>query len=273
MEDNLIIKYLRDIDNEKQISQAEEIELARDFRNGNLDALQRLVKANLRFVIYIAKQYQYMGLSLSDVISEGNLGLIKAAERFDETKGYKFITYAVYWIRESIMQAIYENARLIRYPKNQILSGKKIRKSFEKIEQFNFFEPSDNSILSSFDSIIAMGTDVTMVEEQNIYPDIFFGSSEKDLFEMDSFSPDRFLLVDSMRDDLNRALSRLSRLESNVIERYYGLNDFFPHTLEEIGKEYNMTRERIRQIKESGLKKLKQKKFINILKQLFEESA
>ena len=262
MEDNLIIKYLRDIDNEKQISQAEEIELARDFRNGNLDALQRLVKANLRFVIYIAKQYQYMGLSLSDVISEGNLGLIKAAERFDETKGYKFITYAVYWIRESIMQAIYENARLIRYPKNQILSGKKIRKSFEKIEQFNFFEPSDNSILSSFDSIIAMGTDVTMVEEQNIYPDIFFGSSEKDL-----------LLIDSIRDDLNRALSRLSRLESNVIERYYGLNDFFPHTLEEIGKEYNMTRERIRQIKESGLKKLKQKKFINILKQLFEESA
>jgi len=278
MEDNLLIKYLNDIDKEGQISQMEEIELTRDFRNGNFDALQRLVKANLRFVIYVAKQYQYLGLSLSDLISEGNIGLIKAAERFDETRGNKFITYAVYWIRESILQALNENASFIRYPRNQISSRKKIRETFEQFEEYYSNEPSDNKISSSSASLHFLETDKGDVENHIGYPGSSFESSEKDLMDdnlcdNNSFCPEKYLLEDSFKSELKRALKILTHRESSVIELYYGLNGTSPHTLEEIGKEFSMTRERVRQIKENGLKRLKHEKFMTVLKQLYEESA
>lgn len=278
MGNDLLTKYLQDIDKEGQISQREEVELVRDFRKGNFSALHSLVKANLRFVIYIAKQYQYLGLSLSDLISEGNIGLIKAAERFNETKGNKFITYAVYWIRESIMQGIYENARLVRYPKSKIVSDKKIKESLEKSEQLNDIESSQSTVLFSSDLYTPLEVHAANEENQIIHSDSLFSTSDIDplvneLLDTDSFSPDRYILADSVRDELKRALKKLTHLESNVIERYYGLNGFPSQTLEEIGKEYKMTRERIRQIKESGLKKLKQNRFKAILEQLLEESA
>lgn len=255
-------KYLHEIGKEELISAEEEVELARRIKKGDAEALDKLIKANLRFVVSVSKQYQNQGLSLPDLINEGNLGLIKAAQRFDETRGFKFISYAVWWIRQSILQALAEQARIVRLPLNKIGSINKINRTFSELEQKFEREPSVQEIaqvlelapdevkesLKSSGRHVSMDAPITTDEEGSMY-DV--------MTNKDTPSPDKGLINDSLRREIERALSTLTHREANIIRLYFGLNGKHAHTLEEIGEEFNLTRERVRQIKEKAIKRLK----------------
>lgn len=264
-------KYLHEIGKVELISAEEEVELARRIKNGDEKALDKLIRANLRFVVSVSKQYQNQGLSLPDLINEGNLGLIKAAQRFDETRGFKFISYAVWWIRQSILQALAEQARIVRLPLNKIGSINKINKTFSDLEQKYEREPSLQEIaevlemapddikeaLKSAGRHVSMDAPITQDEETTLY-DV--------LLSKDSPSPDKSLLTDSLRKEIERVLSTLTYREANIIRLYFGLNGKHPHTLEEIGEEFSLTRERVRQIKEKAIKRLKNATRCKLLK-------
>jgi len=255
-------KYLHEIGKEELINAEEEVTLARRIKKGDQLALNKLIRANLRFVVSVSKQYQNQGLSLPDLINEGNLGLIKAAQRFDETRGFKFISYAVWWIRQSILQALAEQARIVRLPLNKIGSINKINRTFADLEQKFEREPSVNEIaqaleiapeevkesLKSSGRHVSMDAPITQEEDGNMY-DV--------LLSKDAPPPDKGLLNDSLRKEIERALSTLTYREANIIRLYFGLNGKHPHTLEEIGEEFSLTRERVRQIKEKAIKRLK----------------
>lgn len=264
-------KYLQEIGKVELITAEEEVELARRIRQGDQAALEKLTKANLRFVVSVSKQYQNQGLSLPDLINEGNLGLIKAAQRFDETRGFKFISYAVWWIRQSILQALAEQSRIVRLPLNKIGSINKINKAFSKLEQEFEREPSadeiaevleltENDVKESMKNSgrhISMDAPLVQGEESNMY-DVLRSS--------DSPSPDAGLNIDSLRKEIDRALSTLTAREADVIRYYFGLNGEHAMTLEEIGEKFDLTRERVRQIKEKAIRRLKQTSRSKILK-------
>jgi len=264
-------KYLHEIGKVDLLTADEEVTYARKLKEGDEEALNKLVKANLRFVVSVAKQYQNQGLSLPDLINEGNLGLIKAAQRFDETRGFKFISYAVWWIRQSILQALAEQARIVKLPLNKIGSINKVNKAFSDLEQKFEREPSVAELvevlelatddvkeaLRSSNRHLSMDAPLTQDDDSNLYDVIL---------SHDSPAPDRGLLNDSLRKEIERALATLTPREANIIRLYFGLNGKHPHTLEEIGEEFDLTRERVRQIKEKAIKRLKQTTRSKILK-------
>ena len=264
-------KYLHEIGKVDLLSAEEEVELARRIRSGDLNALNRLIRSNLRFVVSVSKQYQNQGLTLPDLINEGNLGLIKAAQRFDETRGFKFISYAVWWIRQSILQALAEQARIVRLPLNKIGSINRINKTFAELEQTYEREPS----LAELSQVLEMAPDdikeALRSSGRHISMDAPLGTDEEgNLYDVllsgDSPSPDKELLTDSLRKEIERALSTLTYREANIVRLYFGLNGRHPYTLEEIGEEFNLTRERVRQIKEKAIKRLKHTTRSRILK-------
>jgi RNA polymerase primary sigma factor len=264
-------KYLHEIGKVEMISSEEEVKLAQRIRNGDEKALDTLIKANLRFVVSVSKQYQNQGLSLPDLINEGNVGLIKAAQRFDETRGFKFISYAVWWIRQSILQALAEQARIVRLPLNKIGSINRINKAFSDLEQLYEREPSVQEIaevlemasddvkeaLKSAGRHVSMDAPIKEDEDSTLY-DI--------LLSKDTPSPDKALLADSLRREIERVLSILTYREANILRLYFGLNTKYQYTLEEIGQEFNLTRERVRQIKEKAIKRLKNATRCKLLK-------
>lgn len=255
-------KYLQEIGHEELISAEEEMELARRIKTGDRKALEKLTKANLRFVVSVAKQYQNQGLSLPDLINEGNIGLLKAAEKFDETRGFKFISYAVWWIRQSILQAIAEQGRVVRLPLNQVGSVNRINKVLSKFEQENERRPSVDEIADKTDLPHEKIEDVLKVNTRQVSVDAPMadgdGTSMIDFMQSDSdSSTDEELLKESLRAEIASALSVLNDRERNVIEAFYGINQ--PEcTMEEIGKKYGLTRERVRQIREKAIRRLKQ---------------
>ena len=255
-------KYLQEIGHEELISAEEEVELARRIKTGDRKALEKLTKANLRFVVSVAKQYQNQGLSLPDLINEGNIGLLKAAEKFDETRGFKFISYAVWWIRQSILQAIAEQGRVVRLPLNQVGSVNRINKVLSKFEQENERRPSVDEIADKTDLPHGKIEDVLKVNTRQVSVDAPMadgdGTSMIDFMQSDSdSSTDEELLKESLRAEIASALSVLNDRERNVIEAFYGINQ--PEcTMEEIGKKYGLTRERVRQIREKAIRRLKQ---------------
>ncbi len=255
-------KYLQEIGHEELISAEEEVELARRIKTGDRKALEKLTKANLRFVVSVAKQYQNQGLSLPDLINEGNIGLLKAAEKFDETRGFKFISYAVWWIRQSILQAIAEQGRVVRLPLNQVGSVNRINKVLSKFEQENERRPSVDEIADKTDMPHEKIEDVLKVNTRQVSVDAPMadgdGTSMIDFMQSDSdSSTDEELLKESLRAEIASALSVLNDRERNVIEAFYGINQ--PEcTMEEIGKKYGLTRERVRQIREKAIRRLKQ---------------
>jgi RNA polymerase primary sigma factor len=264
-------KYLHEIGKVDLLTTEEEVNLARRLKEGDKAALDQLVKANLRFVVSVSKQYQNQGLSLPDLINEGNLGLIKAAQRFDETRGFKFISYAVWWIRQAILQALAEQARIVKLPLNKIGSINKVNRAFTELEQKFEREPSVEELsevleiapndikeaLKSSNRHISMDAPISHDEESNMY-DV--------LLTNESPAPDRGLLNDSLRKEIERALATLTPRESAIIRLYFGLNGKHQHTLEEIGEELDLTRERVRQIKEKAIKRLKQTTRSKVLK-------
>ena len=255
-------KYLQEIGHEELISAEEEVELARRIKTGDRKALEKLTKANLRFVVSVAKQYQNQGLSLPDLINEGNIGLLKAAEKFDETRGFKFISYAVWWIRQSILQAIAEQGRVVRLPLNQVGSVNRINKVLSKFGQENERRPSVDEIADKTDLPHEKIEDVLKVNTRQVSVDAPMadgdGTSMIDFMQSDSdTSTDEELLKESLRAEIASALSVLNDRERNVIEAFYGINQ--PEcTMEEIGKKYGLTRERVRQIREKAIRRLKQ---------------
>ena len=264
-------KYLYEIGKVDLISVDEEVHLARMIKDGDKKSLDRLIESNLRFVVSVSKQYQNQGLSLSDLINEGNLGLIKAAQRFDETRGFKFISYAVWWIRQSILQALAEQARIVRLPLNKIGSINKINKAFAKLEQEYERDPSHEELaeclemapkevkeaLRSSGRHISMDAPLEEGEETNRY-DVMLGSEEE--------RPDNDLLKNSLGQEIERTLESLTSRECDIIKLYFGLEGNHPHTLEEIGEVFNLTRERVRQIKEKAIKRLKLSRRSRVLK-------
>ena len=265
-------KYLQEIGRVDLITAEEEVELARKIKQGDPTALERLVKANLRFVVSVSKQYQNQGLSLPDLINEGNLGLIKAAQRFDETRGFKFISYAVWWIRQSILQALAEQARIVRLPLNKIGSINKINKTFAKLEQQLEREPTADEIAKImdmlpedvFETMKNSGRHVSMDAPLSVNDE---GGSMYDVMEeKDSISPDRQLIHESLRREIERSLSTLTVREADVVRLYFGLNGQQPLTLEEIGERFELTRERVRQIKEKAVRRLKHTSRSKLLK-------
>lgn len=255
-------KYLQEIGKVELITAEEEVELARRIKQGDRDALEKLTKANLRFVVSVSKQYQNQGLSLPDLINEGNLGLIKAAQRFDETRGFKFISYAVWWIRQSILQALAEQSRIVRLPLNKIGSINKINKAYAKLEQENEREPDAGEIADMLDipetevkeSMRNSGRHISMdapliQDEDNTLYDV--------LRSDDTNTPEKELMTESLRKEIDRAISTLTPREADVIRLYFGLNSKHPMTLEEIGEKFDLTRERVRQIKEKAISRLR----------------
>ena len=263
-------KYLQEIGHEEMISIEEEVELAQRIRKGDRKALERLTKANLRFVVSVAKQYQNQGLSLADLINEGNFGLIKAAEKFDETRGFKFISYAVWWIRQSILQAIAEQSRIIRLPLNQVSSVNKINKVLNKFEQENERRPSIDEIAQDTDIPEEKIIDAFKVNTHHISVDAPFHDDDEssllDVIPNDAIpSTDKYLVEESLRAEIGRVLDILEDREKKVIEAYFGINQR-EMTLEEIGSKYGLTRERVRQIKEKAIRRLRQQTNSKILK-------
>lgn len=255
-------KYLHEIGKVQLISAEEEVVLAKKIRQGDEKALGQLINANLRFVVSVAKQYQNQGLSLPDLINEGNLGLIKAAQRFDETRGFKFISYAVWWIRQSILQALAEQARIVRLPLNKIGSVNKVNNTFSKLEQKFQREPTSEEIAEILDMAPKDVKEALKVSNRHVSMDAPLKPDEENtlydvLLASDNLSPDADLLDDSLRREIERSLSTLSAREADIIKLYYGLNGEPPYSLEEIGKLFNLTRERVRQIKEKAIKRLK----------------
>jgi RNA polymerase primary sigma factor len=260
-ESEALDKYLQEIGKEEMISVEEEVELAQRIRKGDRKALERLTKANLRFVVSVAKQYQNQGLSLPDLINEGNLGLIKAAEKFDETRGFKFISYAVWWIRQSILQAIAEQSRIVRLPLNQVGSVNKINKVLSKFEQENERRPSVEEISEKLDIPEDKVDEAMSVNSRHVSVDAPFVDGEDNslldvLVNDDAPMADKTLVAESLKAEINNALKTLNERERNVIEAFYGINQ--PElTLEEIGAKYGLTRERVRQIKEKAIRRLR----------------
>ena len=260
-ESEALDKYLQEIGKEEMISVEEEVELAQRIRKGDHKALERLTKANLRFVVSVAKQYQNQGLSLPDLINEGNVGLIKAAEKFDETRGFKFISYAVWWIRQSILQAIAEQSRIVRLPLNQVGSVNKINKVLSKFEQENERRPSVEEIAENLDLPEEKIDEAMSVSSRHVSVDAPFVEGEDNslldvLINDDAPMADKPLVVESLKAEVNHALRMLNERERNVIEAFYGINQ--PElTLEEIGTKYGLTRERVRQIKEKAIRRLR----------------
>jgi RNA polymerase primary sigma factor len=257
-------KYLLEIGRVDLITAEEEVELARKIREGDNSALEKLTKANLRFVVSVSKQYQNQGLSLPDLINEGNVGLIKAAQRFDETRGFKFISYAVWWIRQSILQALAEQARIVRLPLNKIGNINKIKKAFSELEQRYERPPSAEELAEYLDfsvddvrhSLNNSGRHVSM--DAPLVEGDESSSSMYDVLPNDSLpGPERGLVIESLRKDIDRSLSTLTIRESEILKMYYGLNGKYPLTLEEIGVKFDLTRERVRQIKEKAIRRLK----------------
>jgi len=264
-------KYLSDISKIDLITADEEVELAQRIKAGDQRALERLTNANLRFVVSVAKQYQNQGLTLPDLINEGNLGLIKAAKRFDETRGFKFISYAVWWIRQSILQALAEQSRVVRLPLNKIGTINKINKAYAILEQHNQRPPSPEELAKELDMTVSdvkeslkntgrhLSMDAPLVEgeDSNLYDVLNIGESP---------NPDKQLLHESLQKEIERALVTLTPREADVIRLFFGLNNQQPMTLEEIGQIFGLTRERVRQIKEKGVKRLKHTNRSRILK-------
>lgn len=264
-------KYLQEIGKVDLITADEEVELAQKIKAGDRRALEKLTKANLRFVVSVAKQYQNQGLSLPDLINEGNLGLIKAAQRFDETRGFKFISYAVWWIRQSILQALAEQSRIVRLPLNKIGSINKINKAYATLEQEHERAPSAEEISELLDMSetdvkesmknsgrhVSMDAPLVEGEDSNLYDVLNTGESP---------SPDGELMIESLRVEIERALTTLTPREADLIRLYFGLNGAHPMTLEEIGETFDLTRERVRQIKEKAIRRLKHTSRSKILK-------
>ena len=269
-ESEALEKYLQEIGKEELISIEDEVELAARIRNGDQKALERLTKANLRFVVSVAKQYQNQGLSLPDLINEGNLGLIKAAEKFDETRGFKFISYAVWWIRQSILQAIAEQSRIVRLPLNQVGSVNKINKLLSRFEQENERRPSVEEISERIDLPEDKIDEAINISGKHVSVDApFTDSDENSLLDVlvndDAPSADKQLFVESLRLEINKALEGLNERERSIIEAFFGINQ--PEmTLEEIGAKFNLTRERVRQIKEKAIRHLRDTTNNKILK-------
>ena len=263
-------KYLQEIGKEELLTVEEEVELAQQIRKGDRKALERLTKANLRFVVSVAKQYQNQGLTLPDLINEGNVGLIKAAEKFDETRGFKFISYAVWWIRQSILQAIAEQSRIVRLPLNQVGSVNKINKALNKFEQENERRPSVEEIAASTDIPEDKVDDALKANSRHVSVDAPFsdddGGSMLDIMtDTNAPSVDKELLMESLREELRKVLGTLKERERLVIKDYYGI-DTEEKTLEEIGSRYGLTRERVRQIREKAIRKLRNNSNSSVLK-------
>ncbi len=255
-------KYLQEIGKVDLLTPDEEVDLAKRIRDGDQLALEKLTKANLRFVVSVAKQYQNQGLSLGDLINEGNLGLIKAGQRFDETRGFKFISYAVWWIRQSILQALAEQSRIVRLPLNRVGSLNKISKTFSELEQKYEREPSPDELAEVLDVSTSEVVDTMKISGRHISMDAPFIQGEDnrllDVLENDNEeTPDSGLMNDSLRREVQRALSTLTQREADVISFYFGLNGEHAMTLEEIGERFNLTRERVRQIKEKAIRRLR----------------
>jgi RNA polymerase primary sigma factor len=255
-------KYLHDIGKVELLSAEREVELAKRIKRGDQPALEELIKANLRFVVSVSKQYQNQGLSLPDLINEGNLGLIKAAQRFDETRGFKFISYAVWWIRQSILQALAEQARIVRLPLNKIGSINKINRTFSKLEQEYQREPTPDEVANILETSSEVVEDAMKVSSHHVSMDApLRDEDDNSLYDImlnnESPSPDNMLITNSLRKEIERTLSTLGEREAEIIKYYFGLNGYPQHTLEEIGEVFGLTRERVRQIKEKSIKKLK----------------
>lgn len=263
-------RYLQEIGKEEMVTAEEEVELAQRIKKGDQKALERLTKANLRFVVSVAKQYQNQGLGLADLINEGNMGLIKAAERFDETRGFKFISYAVWWIRQSILQAIAEQSRIVRLPLNQVGSVAKVNRVLSKFEQENERRPSVDEISERIDLPEDKIDDALRAQNKHISMDapIYEGEDGNMLETMvndDSPMADYQLLKESLKEEIHSALNGLSDREKSVIEAFYGIG--MPEmTLDEIGSKYGLTRERVRQIKEKAIRRLRNNTYNEVLK-------
>jgi len=260
--DQSLEKYLQEIGEVTLLNPDEEIELAKRIRNGDQAALERLTKSNLRFVVSVAKQYQGQGLSLGDLINEGNLGLIKAANRFDETRGFKFISYAVWWIRQSILQALAEQSRVVRLPLNRVGALNKIGKALSALEQEYEREPSATEIADQLEMTPFEVSDTLKISGKHLSLDAPFNQDENsrllDVLENDEMpAPDNSLLNESLKIEVQRALATLTRREAEVVKLYFGLGREHPLTLEEIGEQFRLTRERVRQIKEKAIKRLR----------------
>jgi RNA polymerase primary sigma factor len=261
-EDPSLDLYLREIGETALLTADEEVELAKKIRSGDHDALERLTKANLRFVVSVAKQYQNQGLSLADLINEGNIGLIKAAKRFDETRGFKFISYAVWWIRQAILQALAEQSRIVRLPLNRVGTLHKIGKISSSLEQEYGREPSPDEIAKELALTEVEVSDTLKISNSHLSLDAPFSDSEDnsllDVLEDElQPSPDECLLDESLRIEIEKALDTLTPREAEVINLYFGLNHEKPLTLEEIGARFSLTRERVRQIKEKAIRRLR----------------
>jgi len=257
-----IEKYLEEIGGYSPLPPEEEIRLARLIRKGDTTALDRLIKANLRFVISVAKEYQGQGLPLQDLISEGNLGLIKAAQRFDETRGFKFISYAVWWIRQSILQALAEQSRVVRLPLNRVGAINKIGRALEQLEKAFGREPSMDEVAKKMEMTAYEVADVLKTSARHLSLDEPFkeedGNNLLDVIESDRYSPpDNTLMKESLQVEIDKVLSTLKPRESEIIRLYFGLDGDRPLTLEEIGEHFKLTRERVRQIKEKALRRLR----------------
>ena len=263
-------KYLQEIGREPLIPVDEEVELARRIRHGDRAALEKLVKANLRFVVSVAKQYQNQGLSLPDLIDEGNLGLIKAAEKFDETRGFKFISYAVLWIRQSILQALAEQSRIVRLPLNQVGSLNKINKAYQRFEQEFERKPSAEELAELLDIPVDKIADTLKMSGRQVSVDAPFVEGEDNslidvMVNEDSPNADHSLINESLSREIDRALATLTPREADIIRKFFGIG-VQEKTLEEIGIEFHLTRERVRQIKEKAIRRLKSSSRSRILK-------
>ena len=255
-------KYLQEIGKVDLLTTEQEIDLAKRIKKGDQAALELLTKANLRFVVSVSKQYQNQGLSLGDLINEGNLGLIKAAKRFDETRGFKFISYAVWWIRQSILQALAEQSRIVRLPLNRVGALNKIGKAYSNLEQEFEREPSASEIANELEMDVSEISDNLKISGRHISVDAPFvqgdNNSLLDVIENEHQpDPDNSLMNESLKSEIDRALSTLSERESEVIKLYFGLKKEHSLTLEEIGERFNLTRERVRQIKEKAIRRLR----------------
>jgi RNA polymerase primary sigma factor len=265
-------KYLQEIGREELITAEEEVVLAKKIRDGDQDALEKLTRANLRFVVSVAKQYQNQGLSLPDLINEGNLGLIKAARRFDETRGFKFISYAVWWIRQSILQALAEQSRIVRLPLNQVGSLNKINKAYSKLEQEFEREPTADEIAELLDLPIDKVSDTMKVSGRHVSMDAPFANGEESslldvLVNHDSLKADAGLIMESLSKEIDRALSTLTERERDVVKLFFGIGLNHGLTLEEIGDKFDLTRERVRQIKEKAIRRLRHSSRSKLLQQ------
>lgn len=276
-------RYLQEIGKFDLLTAQDEIDLTRKIKRGDgkpIDsreykegrrALEKLIKANLRFVVSVAKQYQNQGLSLGDLINEGNLGLIKAAKRFDETRGFKFISYAVWWIRQSILQALAEQSRIVRLPLNRVGTLNKIGKAFSQLEQEYERDPSTEELAQVLDMNSSEVTDTLKIAGRHISVDAPFAQGDDnrllDVLQNDSQRPDHSLIQESLRIEVERSLSSLTSREADVIRSYFGIGMDNPLTLEEIGEKFKLTRERVRQIKEKAIRRLRNSPYSNVLKE------